>query len=722
MGNPSRSGDRYAIQGQAEGKKERDAPVVRDWFPETLLWAPEVATDDAGHMTFKVPFADSITTWRLGLRAVSGSGQIGSSSTPLVVKQDFFVDAALPATLTQGDELAVPVTVYSYLERAQDVSIDLEGDGMSAVGAGHVSVHLEPKEAHGLRFTLRADKAGERVVRIKASTGSRADVEERKVIVVPNGAETVQTVNARLVKSARSEVTLPAGAIDGGNDLYAKIYGGPLSQVGEGLDGVFHMPHGCFEQTSSTTYPSILVLDFLKRTKQVSPEVEKKARGYLGQGYQRLLSFEVSGGGFSLFGAQPADVALSSYGLLELADMSRVTGAVDEELLQRTSRWLLSKRSASGMWITITHDAWDRPKEHDAPLLTAYAAWALATAASLEKTPDPKVNELLDRVGSLTGDEAESSYGLALRMNALLAGGRADAAKALGARLAAQAIRSDEGVHWSSSGTGVLYSYGASLDVEVTGLATHALALAGLSPDLRAGALDWLVRRRGSRGTWSTTQATIAAMRALLDEARPMPKEAQDVTVVVDGAPAGNVRLEPAARDVHHLVDLRRFAMTGAHTIELKSASEADVSYQVVATHWLPWKALERRALGLDVAYTPAAVAPGTTTTIRARLTWSGKLPAVMPLVEIPIPPSFEVVTEDLETLLKAPDGIQRYTVSDGKITLYATSIRADKPLAIDVRLRALRSARVVAPASVAYLYYEPEVRTETAPVVVRVN
>lgn len=729
MGSPKRDQSaRYGVLGAIEREKDGAVGVrVRDWFPETLLWAPELVTDDAGRLSFKVPFADSITTWQLALRAVSAAGQIGSGVTPLVVKQDFFVDAALPATLTQGDELAVPVTVYSYLERAQDVSIDLEGDGMSAVGAGHVSMHLEPKEARGMRFTVRADRAGERVVRIKASTSARADVEERKVIVVPNGTEVQQTTNARLINAARSEVTLPAGAIDGGNDLYAKVYGGPLSQVGEGLDGVFRMPYGCFEQTSSTTYPSILVLDFLRRSKAVSPGVEKKARGYLGQGYQRLLSFEVKGGGFSLFGAEPADVALSSYGLLELADMSRISTMVDEELLRRTSRWVLSQRSAKGVWVKVLRDEWDRTKEVDAPLLTAYAGWALATAASLEKTPDPKVGEVLDRVGALEGEEAEDPYGLALRMNALLAGGRTDAAKKLGERLAARAIKGDDGVHWTSKASGVLYSYGASLDIETTGLATHALALAGTSPDLRSGALDWLVRRRSPRGTWSTTQATIAAMRALLDEARPVPKEPQDVALFVDGAPAGNVRLEPSARDVHHLVDLRRFATTGSHTIELKSAGDADVSYQLVSTHWRPWKAPERGALGLEVAYAPAAVAPGTTTLLRARLTWSGKLPAVMPLVEIPIPPSFEVETDDLEAILKASagthsnsTGIQRYTVSEGKLTLYLTSIQADRPMSIGVRLRALRTARVVAPASVAYLYYEPEVRTETAPVLVR--
>ena len=65
------------------------------------------------------------------------------------------------------------------------------------------------------------------------------------------------------------------------------------------------MPHGCFEQTSSITYPSVLALAFLTRTKAASPEIEKKALGYILQGYQRLVTFEAPGGGFSLFGNDP---------------------------------------------------------------------------------------------------------------------------------------------------------------------------------------------------------------------------------------------------------------------------------------------------------------------------------------------------------------------------------------------------------------------------------
>ena len=96
---------------------------------------------------------------------------------------------------------------------------------------------------------------------------------------------------------------VPAEAIPGTQSLTVKIYPGILSQVVEGLDSILQMPYGCFEQTSSTTYPNVLVLDYLKATNQAAPESQLKAEEYINLGYQRLTTFEVgSTGGFSLFG------------------------------------------------------------------------------------------------------------------------------------------------------------------------------------------------------------------------------------------------------------------------------------------------------------------------------------------------------------------------------------------------------------------------------------
>ena len=58
-------------------KRSVAVPRVRDYFPETLLWQPELITDDNGMATLELPLADSITTWRMTASAVSSQGRMG---------------------------------------------------------------------------------------------------------------------------------------------------------------------------------------------------------------------------------------------------------------------------------------------------------------------------------------------------------------------------------------------------------------------------------------------------------------------------------------------------------------------------------------------------------------------------------------------------------------------------------------------------------------------
>ncbi|MEW6380028.1 MAG: hypothetical protein AB1611_10545 [bacterium] len=101
-------------------------------------------------------------------------------------------------------------------------------------------------------------------------------------------------------------VHIPAEAIDDASRITVKVYPCLFSQVVEGLDKLFQVSYGCFGQTTAVTWPNVLALDYLMSTKQVTPEIEMTARQYINQGYQRLLTFECSTGGFDLSGEDMA--------------------------------------------------------------------------------------------------------------------------------------------------------------------------------------------------------------------------------------------------------------------------------------------------------------------------------------------------------------------------------------------------------------------------------
>src|SRR5207237_10364962 len=134
----------------------------------------------------------------------------------------------------------------------------------------------------------------ERLVKAHGSGG--ADAIKRAIEGLPDGRRVEQVANGTLGQPASVDLTIPPDAIEGSAKAVVKIYPSSFSQLVEGLDNIFRLPSGCFEQTSSTTYPNVLALDYLRRTKQSAPAVEAKARQYIHLGYQRLLGFEVPGG------------------------------------------------------------------------------------------------------------------------------------------------------------------------------------------------------------------------------------------------------------------------------------------------------------------------------------------------------------------------------------------------------------------------------------------
>src|SRR5262249_48367735 len=99
----------------------------------------------------------------------------------------------------------------------------------------------------------------------------------------------------------------------------------------------------------------------------------------IANGYQRLLTFEVPGGGFSWFGQAPANKILTSYGLMEFSDMSKVHD-VDPKVIQRTQEWLAGQQQADGSWKPDTNfinEGATNRYNSDVLRITAYIAWSL---------------------------------------------------------------------------------------------------------------------------------------------------------------------------------------------------------------------------------------------------------------------------------------------------------------------------------------------------------
>ena len=733
--------------GDSTTSQGSEPPRLRQYFPETMLWLPDAVTDDGGHLSLEFPVADSITTWRVAALASSQDGRLGSATGALRVFQDFFIDLDLPGSLTVGDEIAVPVGVFNYLPESQTVRLTVERvPWFELVDEATKEITVAPNEITVVSFRIRALAFGSQPFQVTAIGSRMSDAIRKDVRVFPDGKEIRFAVSDRLGATMPVEVPVqvPEDAIPGTQRLSVKIYPGVVSQVVEGLDALLRMPYGCFEQTSSTTYPNVLVLDYLKTSGQVSPEVQMKAEEYINLGYQRLTTFEVDGdpGGFSLFGDAPADPMLTAYGLQEFGDMSRVA-EVDPALIERVAEWLFQRQDGDGSWRGVEgfHETSITGLTDRVPV-TAWIVWGLADAGYADHSVTQRGASFLRENAS----QATSAYDLAMVANALVAvdiktGGVTDATEAVLVRLAEMAQREGESAFWDAGRETNMGGYGTSGRLETTASAALAFLRAGVQPELANAALTYLVRGKDSFGTWETTSATVMALKAFVESVRSGAEDTDAVvTVTLDGGQTRTVQVTPETFDVVQTVFFDDVPVGRDTVVGMAIEGKGNLMYQVTASYYLPWDKVARYPdlvsaqqdlVTIDVSYDRTELSVDDTVGVAVTITLNELTgSAEQTIIDLGLPPGFTVETEDLARLVArfqdVPEDyafaqVKRFELTGRQIILYVRNLSGAQPLSFSYRLRAKFPLVAQTPSSVAYDYYNPSTAAEAAPVLLTV-
>ncbi len=708
-------------------------PRVRSFFPETLYTNPSLITDGQGRASIHVPMADSITTWRVTSLASTIRGALGSSTAPIRVFQDFFVDLDLPVSLTEGDIVSVPVAIYNYLPKPQRVSLELRQDPWFALDNDNANKQVEvgAGEVTSVSFRVKASKIGDQQLQVtarlvNAPANQPGDAVARSVSVKPNGEEKAVVINERLEGQVTKDVVIPAGAIADASKIFVKFYPGALSQVVEGLDSILQMPGGCFEQTSSATYPDILVMDYLKTSKKITPEIQAKAEGFISLGYQRLVTFEVAGGGFSWFGQAPANKILTAYGLMEFSDMSRIH-EVDQRVIDRTQNWLASQQQPDGSFKPDTYfinEGATNRYNTDLVRITAYIGWSLASTGYKGEAVEKAKQYVASHV---TGKE--DAYTLAVIANFATDFGKDKAwTEASINTLAGRATEGPKTAYWKQEGETPTSARNDSADLETTALAAQALLKSGQKSGLAKKALDYLTEKKDAFGNWQSTQATILSLKAfLLSYTKGTNADtAGTVEVAIDGKPVDRVQITKDNNDLLHMVDLKAYTHEGAHRVSLSFAGKGSMQYQIVGRYYVPWArrvdAGPRDPLTIDVSYDRTQLAQNELATAKVRVTNNTPAKAKMIMVDLGIPPGFEPSGEDFAALVDESRGknggkLEKYTITAKQVILYFDGLNPRQRIEFSYKLRAKFPVRAKTFVSRVYEYYNPTVEDKTKPI-----
>ena len=670
-------------------------------FRETLHWAPSIKTGKDGQATFTFYLSDAVTSLRVFAEG-AGASAIGRHEEVLSSSLPFSMNIKLPVEVSAGDRLLLPLTLTNERDRALPVKLETDfGDLLRQNGSASLAGPLAPNARESLYFPLEVTgTSGKSKVRIAAVAGSLTDEFIREVNVVPLGFPMHQQQAGNL--SERVTATFDLGqATPGTINASIKLYPSPVATIVSGLDGMLREPSGCFEQTSSTNYPNVMVLQYLKAADVADPALVQRAGSLIDRGYQRLVSFEANKKGYEWFGNSPAHEALTAYGLAEFADMKRVYGSVDDDMLDRTASWLKSRRNGKGGF-SRDGQALDTFGSASPEVTDAYIVYSLAKAGMVAGFPE----ELA--VQSKRAAETKDPYLLALAANTLLT---VPAHKAQGVSAADRlaSMQKPDGLI-SGADHSITRSGGQNLNIETTALGALAFMRSGAHADHTRRAIEWLNGNRGGFGQWGATQSTVLALEAMTEYALASRQTLSPgaVTVLVNGQKVGDFAYAAGHRDTIDFHSLGAHFKAGSNSVEVlrTGASGESMPYTVVVEYRSQKPATSPDVVvELKTTLDRSTVKMGETVRLKAVLTnrTSGGQPMTMARIGIPGGLSFQ--TWQLKEL-KDKGLVDQWETQAREVIFYFREMKPSQVRELPIDLVATIPGDYTSPASSAYLYY----------------
>ncbi|MBK8149461.1 MAG: carboxypeptidase regulatory-like domain-containing protein [Acidobacteria bacterium] len=723
--------------GPSRAEPVRATPRLREYFPETLLFVPEIVTEKDGKIAIRYRLADNITTWKIYAVASDKQGRIGFAETSVKAFQPFFVDLDPPKFLTVGDEILLPAQVRNYTPQTQKVEVTMDrADWFAFIepNQSRRTVEVPTNSSANAIFGFKANQAvtdGKQRVTAVAQTDS--DAIEKPVTVRPDGEEIVRAESSLFNGSAAFDLDFPANALAKTQKAELKIFPNQMAHVTESVEGLLQRPYGCGEQTISSTYPNLMILKFgsgMNPKSQITnpkSKLETRALKNLRRGYERLVGYQSSDGGFSYWGGtSESDLALTAYSLRFLTD-AKAFVEVDESLIAKAREYLIKQQRADGSW-TKKH-SWEKEEDfRRTKMLTTYAARSLAMTRSDSK---PSVEALKKALAYLKTRIAEidEPYTLALYGLAALDAGETDAAREAAERLVPLAKSEGQTVYWNLETNTPFYGWGTPGRIETTALVVQLLVRLQqsqtLNQDLRSKSQDqiprattFLLKNKDRYGVWHSTQTTINVLDAFL--AALSKPSAQKLTVTVGGETLRTIDI-PADQIEPVTIDLTGQIKPGVQ-IGVSGSVDSQIMAQLVRSHYIPWNDSastnqnfnDSRAIRLDYACDTLTgkILDKVTCSVEAeRIGFRGY---GMLLAEIGIPPGAEVSRESLDKALKDDWSFSRYEVLPDRIIVYMWARPGGTKFGFSFKPRYAINAQT--PPSVVYDYYNEEAKGVVAP------
>ncbi len=710
--------DRYFYHAQeffVPDYKNEQEPETQTDFRNTIYWEGNLQTDSDGKAKVEFYNSDASTTFRVVAEGMSIAGEIGRKELTYSALKGFSLDIKMPPYVVFGDSIRLPIILKNGGTKAVEGNVYIEiPPHLKAIGKKELLVGLESKEAKTVYMdflVLPIEGEGNLTV---GFTGKGIDEAISKPLEIkPKGFPTSISISGTDLQTA-SVIEL-ANLIEGSLKAKLTAYPNIEGELMAGVESILREPYGCFEQTSSSTYPNIMVKKYLQEKEVKNEALYARADELIQKGYKRLLSFETSSEGYEWFGHSPGHEALTAYGLMEFADMKMVYDGVSEEMIERTANWLLSKKNGQGGF-KRNLAGYGHIGRADERIANAYILYALSEAGY--QTDLTKEVETALKSAKSKND----SYEMALVANLLF--NRKDSRA--GEFLSLLNKNQEEDGSFLGKKHSITCSTGQGLILETTSLAILA--------NLKAKEKDWkvlntatkfLLQNRSAYGGYGNSQSTVLALKALTEFSKVSNTiaESGDVEVWIAGKLVGTQHFEKNQQDEVEIKGLEKYLKEGSQNVEIRfKGVKKALPYTLAVNYSAKYPTSSKECkVALKTKLTESNSKVGETVRMEIELqnVTSDGLPSTVAIVGIPS--GLSPQPWQLKELIDEKQ-VDFYEIKGNYLIFYYTHLQPNAIQKISLDLKSEIPGNYEAPASTAYLYYTNEFRNWQAGTMVSVE
>lgn len=655
--------------------------IFRDDFRETIYWNPVIQTDEKGKAKVEFYNSDANTTFRMITEGAAYNGLLGRAEKTYAVKSNLQIDAKIPQYITMADQPEIPLVIKNNTDKVKKINLNYFLPKNVELLKKDSLVILNPLENRRLLLPLIANKSTNSNIQISAITEDERETQVLPLKVEPKGFR--HFIDFSVNKDTVYQFNVLDRTIDDNTYYRLRIFRNTANKILNDLDRLLEEPHGCFEQTSSTTYPNYFVLNYLKSKGKVDENLEQKALKNLKHGYNRLVNFETSENGFSLFGSKPANVSLTAFGLMEFNDLKNVIH-VDEKMLERTKKFVLSKRNPNGTFNLSNYESYGTKTEY----YWAKQAYILYALSSIGLKDDiSKQYEVIFNHNKATGD----AYQMALLANVAFDMGKKQDYKVL-----TEKLYSKFSEHQLKSETNFMEGSGKSLSAEV--LALYAISL--LKSDEEQLNLTKIIDALELSDGYYSTQSKVLVLKALSDYYSKFNVNTSNAEPLV------KLNGEFLKEEQFFTNDLLK---KGKNQLEISYPKGKGLPLNFYASYFsLQPPKDENSTISLEVNLSQKEAKVGDNVRMNIKIENKENRYLGMITAKIGIPAGLTIQPKLLKDMIEKKQ-IAYYEIFDNYLVLYWYKLEEKASINLNLDLKAEFSGKYIGKANKVYEYYKPE-------------